>query len=102
MLKRSSTHVIDVGDRFVSFCIKSAHAAELSKVRTNEYEQTCDKYGFGYTSFNVGSCLERFARLFGEAVQVKTIIPVCTTDERQAVWSKIVNNMIEGAVQMLE
>ncbi|MNO94273.1 hypothetical protein D3C76_858910 [compost metagenome] len=102
MFKCCRTHLLNLGYGFVCFCFKSAHTADLRKVRTNEYKQTSDKHGFCYTSFNIGSCLERFAWFIGEAVQVETVVPVCAANQRQAVWSKIVNNMVEGTFQMLE
>ncbi|MNO32640.1 hypothetical protein D3C76_226370 [compost metagenome] len=100
--QRNFTHIADLRNRICSYIVQSAHTANFGIVRSHEDEQTCDKHGFRYAACDILSRLERFARLGREAVQVQTVIPVRASDQRQAMRSEVIGNMLEGTLQMLE
>ena len=65
-------------------------------------EHAGDEYGFCDRSFGRSCCLEGFARLIREAVEVQAVIPVGAADERQTVRSLVSYYIVEGTIQMLK
>ena len=53
-------------------------------------EHTGDEYRFRNRSFARSGDLEGFTRIAGEAVEVETVVPVGSADQRELVRSQIV------------
>ena len=66
------------------------------------HEHSGDKDGFCHRAFRWSGRLERLTRSVGEAVQIQTVIPVSTPDQRKVMRSFMVDNIAEGARQMLK
>ena len=77
-------------------------SADLCKLISVFYIHTCNKYRFCNWSLRWSCGLEGFTRLIGKAVQVQTVVPVSTSDERKLVWSKMGAAVFEGTAEMLK
>ena len=76
------------------FGIVTHQLAQLSIFFAVFYEHTGNEYGFCNGSFTGTEGLERFSGMSGEAVQVQTIIPVGTADQRQIVRAFVVDDIV--------
>ena len=80
----------------VSLLILAQMAAQLHIIAAAEHKQACNHKRLRLGTFSlVLSGLEGLVRIPGETVQVQTVIPVCTTDQRQHVRTQIIHHMIE-------
>ena len=69
--------------------------AEGYIVLAGYYEQAGNHQAFSLAAFAlVLGGLETLVRIPGEAVQVQTVVPVGSADERQLVWTQVVDNMV--------
>ena len=64
-------------------------------------EHAGDEDALGDAGVIVGDGLEALAGLFGEAVQVQAVVPVRPADQRQAVRAAVIDDVVEGAAQVL-
>ena len=77
--------------------------AEGYVVAAADYEQAGYHKRLGLRAFGfVLRGLERLVGIPAEAIEIQAVIPVRTTDERQAVRPEIVHHMVERYPQMLE
>jgi len=68
---------------------------ECHIVLAGDYEETCDHQALSLRAFrHVLGGLEALIRIPREAVQVQTVVPVGTTNQRQHVRTKVVDDMI--------
>ena len=65
-------------------------------------EHAGNKYAFGHRPFAGTGDLEALARMLGKAVEVQTVVPVGTADQRQAVRAQMRPGIVEAAAQMLQ
>src|SRR5574341_316831 len=67
---------------FLHLRVIAAMLSNASHFLTCQYKQSRDKYAFSYFAIFVCGCLERLTGGIGKAIQIQTIIPIRTTDER--------------------
>ena len=97
------THVVDCLVHALSLCGLSEMTAEGGIVASRDDEQSGDHQALSLRALTVVlRGLEALVRIPGEAVEVQTVVPVGTPDERQAVWAEVVEDMIEGDGKMFE
>ena len=65
------------------------------------HEHAGDEDAFGNGAFARACCLEAFARVLREAVQVEAVVPVGPADQRQLVRAKMGDGVVEAASEML-
>ncbi len=102
VLPDSLLHGIDTCLRAIGLVIKSETATELHILLTvnDKLAGYHERLGLAALSLVLG-CLKRLIRIVGEAVQVKTVVPVGTTNKRQSVRSEIIHNMVERHPKVL-
>ena len=84
-----------------SFFLIASAAADGCVLFAVFHEHSGDENGLSNRSLGRSCRLERFARLCREAVQVQTVIPVSTADQRQFVRSEMGYGKVEGTFQVL-
>ncbi len=77
-------------------------AAKLRVFPAIKHEHGGDKYAFRLAAFKIGAGLKAFARLLGEAVEVKAVVPIGPADQRQAVGAEIGQGIAHAAAQVLK
>ena len=77
-------------------------SAYLSKFSAIFYKHGCNKDRFCNWSFGRSRCLKRFSRFTGKTVQIQTVIPVRSSDQRKFMRSQMCHSKPERPVQMLK
>ena len=77
-------------------------SADFRKLISIFHVHTCNKHRLCNWSLGRPGSLERLSRLIGEAVQVQAVVPVCPSDQRKLVRSKMGAAVLEGTAQMLK
>lgn len=60
-----------------------------------------DKHALRHRTLAGTSDLETFARVFRKTVQVQTVVPVCSADQRQTVGAEVGMRVVEAAAKVL-
>ena len=103
MLLHGLNHSVDALLGTLGFLVLCDLVAKFHILFARQYEETGYHQRFSLRALAVvfGS-LERLVGIPRETVQVQTIVPVGTTDERQHVWTEILNDVIERDAQVFE
>ena len=103
MLLHSFDHCIDgLLHAFCFGCLANL-LAEGDIVLAGDNEETCNHQALGLGALgDVLGGLEALVGIPREAVQVQTVVPVCTSDERQHVGTEVVDDVIHRDLEVLE
>src|SRR5690554_3947639 len=77
-------------------------ATKLRILATINHKQTGNHQRLGRASTLVFSGLKGLVRILRKAVQIKAIVPVGPPNQRQTVWTQIVNHMVEGSLKVFK
>ena len=66
------------------------------------HEHTGDEHALGHRPLAGSGGLKALAGVGGEAVEVQTVVPVGTADQRQAVGTQVVDGIAEAAPQVFQ
>ena len=100
MLADDFLHFRGFGQTAFGFLVLTALFRDGSKFLPDHYKQACDEDRFGNLAVLVRRGLERLARRVREAVEIQAVVPVGSTDERQAVRTDTFEGVIETAAQV--
>ena len=103
MLLHSVDHGID--GLLHALCLGSLAnlTAEGDVVLASDDEEACDHETLGLGALGDVLCgLKALVGIPREAVEVETVVPVCTSDERQHVRTEVVDDVIHRDLQVLE
>jgi len=78
---------------------QAARLGQPGHLPGRQNKQAADEDRLGYLAILVRRRLERLARLFGEGVQVKAVVPIGPADKRQPVWPQPVNRITDAALE---
>src|SRR5690606_25510318 len=102
LLEHDLLHLGDLGADALRLALVALALDHVRVHRTNRDEHACDEDRLGSASFAVLRRLEALARRLAEAVQIQTIVPVGAPNEREAVRTDVVQDVVEGALTVLE
>ena len=86
---------------FCKFCVPGP-LTELLKFFSIFHKHTCNKYRFCHRAFRRPCCLKGFSRFTGKTVQIQAVIPVCPSDQRKFVRTKMGYCVIKRFLQMFK
>ena len=79
--------ILDLGELCILFAVLYEHTADEDRLRNRSLGRT--------------EGLEGFARMFGEAVEIQAVVPVCAPDQRQTVRPQMREREVKRSLQML-